>query len=173
MAKPIRNTVDLSGYPDLVVVYLGMRVNRLFGFRMLLGIGPKIDAALAAKPDGMLLHEGFLFSLFPPHVGFRQYWRDFDSLERWARSEPHADWWRAFVRDSGGTGFWHETYFMQGGMEAVYPGMEAPIGFLKFAPVVPARGTMFSARTRSRARQTATVPQPVTEAELYGEDGAG
>lgn len=30
-----RRTVDLSGYPDLVVVYLGMRVNALAGLKTL------------------------------------------------------------------------------------------------------------------------------------------
>ncbi|HEY6292222.1 MAG TPA: DUF4188 domain-containing protein [Terriglobia bacterium] len=33
---------------------------------------------------------------------------------------PHQDWWCDFLRDSGGTGFWHEAYFKRGGMEAVY-----------------------------------------------------
>ena len=34
MAKRVeRRTVDLSGYPDLVVIYLGMRVNRLMGLK--------------------------------------------------------------------------------------------------------------------------------------------
>ena len=36
-----RRTVDLSGYPDLVVVYLGMRVNRITGIKTLLGFGPR------------------------------------------------------------------------------------------------------------------------------------
>ena len=35
-----RRTVDLSGYPDLVVIYLGMRVNTWKGLRTLLGLGP-------------------------------------------------------------------------------------------------------------------------------------
>ena len=86
-----RQTVDLSGYPDLVVIYLGMRVNTLTGLKTAIGFGPNIDRAVAAKPDGLLLHENIMFSLFPPHLGMRQYWRDFDSLERWARSEP---WYR-------------------------------------------------------------------------------
>jgi hypothetical protein len=30
-----RQTVDLSGFPDLVVIYLGMRVNRPRGLRTL------------------------------------------------------------------------------------------------------------------------------------------
>ena len=36
-----RQTVDLSGFPDLVVIYLGMRVNRLTGLKTLIGFGPK------------------------------------------------------------------------------------------------------------------------------------
>ena len=34
-----RQTVDLSAYPDLIVVYLGMRVNVLTGIKTLLGFG--------------------------------------------------------------------------------------------------------------------------------------
>jgi hypothetical protein len=44
----------------------------------------------------------------------RQYWRDLDSLERWARSLPHRQWSQQFLRDRGGTGFWHETCFRGG-----------------------------------------------------------
>jgi hypothetical protein len=159
-----RRTVDLSAYPDLVVIYLGMRVNAVTGLKTLAGFGPRIGRAVDARPDGLLLHESFLFSLFPPHTGMRQYWRDFDSLERWARSEPHRLWWRQFIRDSGGTAFWHEAYFMRGGMEAVYVDMVRDIGFLKFAPQRPARGSMFSARGRVHAPGEATLPAPTTEA---------
>ncbi|MGA8284560.1 MAG: DUF4188 domain-containing protein, partial [Candidatus Sulfotelmatobacter sp.] len=84
-----RRTVDLSGYPDLVVVYLGMRVNRIAGIKTLLGFGPKISSSVAAHPDGLLLHENFLFSLFPMHIGIRQYWRNQESLMKWTRSDPH------------------------------------------------------------------------------------
>ena len=141
-----RRTVDLSGYPDLVVIYLGMRVKSLRGLRTLLGFGPAISKAVAARPDGLLLHENLFWGLFPPHGGMRQYWRDFDSLERWARSLPHQEWWKNFLRDSGGTGFWHETYFMRGGMEAIYEDMPGKLGLLSFAPEEPAKGAMFSAR---------------------------
>ena len=88
-AKVDRRTVDLSGYPDLVVIYLGMRVNAIAGLKTLLGFGPKIAQSVADRPDGLLLHENLVFSLLPPHVGMRQYWRDFESLESWARSDPH------------------------------------------------------------------------------------
>ena len=145
-----RLTVDLSNFPDLVVIYLGMRVRTLRGLKTVFSFGPKISAAAAAKPDGLLLHENLYYSFFPLHVGMRQYWRDFPSLENWARSLPHQDWWIQFLRDSGGTGFWHETYFMRGGMEAIYDDVNASLGFSAFAPVDAARGPMFSARKRLR-----------------------
>src|ERR1700736_4452264 len=162
-----RRTVDLTAYPELVVIYLGMRVNTLTGVRTLLGFGPQIARSVDAKPDGLLLHENLMFSLFPPHAGMRQYWRDFDSLERWARSAPHQEWWRQFLRNSGGTGFWHEAYFMRGGMEAVYDDMVKATGFLRFAPVRPARGAMFSARGRALRPGSSTVAAPVDEDALY------
>jgi hypothetical protein len=167
MPTPVeRRTVDLSQYPDLVVVYLGMRVNRLTGIKTLFGFGPKIAASVSAQPDGLLRHENFLWSLFPAHVGIRQYWRDLDSLLQWTRSDPHRDWWKKFLRDSGGTGFWHETYLMRGGMEAIYDDIAPPTGFSSFAPVVPARGAMFGAAHRAASRTAASEPV-VSERDLY------
>ena len=99
IARLERLTPDLAAYPDLVVVYLGMRVRRLTGLKTLLGIGPQIDRSWREQPDGLLRHENLLWSLRPPHAGMRQYWRDLDSLERWTRSEPHRRWWLDFVRD--------------------------------------------------------------------------
>jgi len=163
--KVNRQTVDLAAYPELVVIYLGMRVNRLTGLKTLIGQGPQIAKSVAARPDGLLLHENFLFSMFPTHAGMRQYWRDLDSLLKWTRSEPHRIWWTKFLKDSGGTGFWHETYLRQGGMEGVYVDVPKPIGFMRFAPVVPARGPMFSAAHRA-AKHDPGAPA-VTEEELY------
>ncbi len=119
--------------------------------------------AVASKPDGLLLHEGLLLSIFPLHVGMRQYWRDFDSLETWARSVPHQEWWQNFVRDSGGTGFWHETYFLKGGMEAIYDDLPKPAGFMQFAPQKPARGAMFSARKRAGIKGEPRLASPLDE----------
>jgi hypothetical protein len=167
MPTPVtRRTVDLSQYPDLVVIYLGMRVNRLTGLKTLFGFGPQISKSVAAQPDGLLLHENFLFSFFPVHAGMRQYWRDMESLLSWTRSEPHRRWWKNFLRDSGGTGFWHETYMMRGGMEAIYDDVDDPIGLMRFAPLKPARGPMFGAAHRA-ARPDSGEPV-VSEKELYG-----
>jgi hypothetical protein len=101
MTKEKQVAVDLAGYPELVVIYLGMRVNTLRGLKTLRAFGPRIKASVRAQPDGLLLHEDIVWGMFPPHFGMRQYWRDFDSLERWARTDPHAQWWRGFVRDRG------------------------------------------------------------------------
>jgi hypothetical protein len=162
-----RRTVDLSGYPDLVVVYLGMRVNRSTGLKTLFGFGPKISSSVSAKPEGLLRHETIFYSLFPIHVGMRQYWRDVDSMLAWTRSDPHRQWWQNFLKDSGGTGFWHETYFRRGGFEAIYDDMPQPIGMMGFAPMVAARGPMFGAVARLGK---AYAGKPVlSEEELYGD----
>jgi hypothetical protein len=158
-----RITVNLSNFPDLVVIYLGMRVRNLRGLKTVFSFGPKISAAAAAKPQGLLLHENIYYSLFPLHVGMRQYWRDFSSLETWARSLPHQQWWIQFLRDSGGTGFWHETYFMRGGMEAIYDDVDARLGFSAFAATEPARGPMFNARKRLGLAGEPDKPAPVSE----------
>jgi hypothetical protein len=163
--KVERRTVDLSAFPNLVVVYLGMRVNRLTGLKTLIGFGPKISRSVAAQPDGLLSHENIFYSLFPTHVGMRQYWRDMESLLAWTRSEPHRQWWNGFLQDSGGTGFWHETYLMRGGMEAIYDDVPEPVGFMRFAPVESARGAMFGAANRAgKPHDAAPV---VDEKELY------
>jgi hypothetical protein len=160
-----RLTVDLSTYPDLVVIYLGMKVRSLRGVGTVVSFGPRISRAVAAKPEGLLVHEQLLFSLFPLHVGMRQYWRDFESLETWARSLPHQDCGKKFLRDSGGTGFWHETYFMRGGMEAIYDDINAKLGFSQFAPTQIAKGPMFSARRRLGLKGDSPFAVPVDEQE--------
>lgn len=157
-----RRTVDLSGYPDLVVIYLGMRINRWSGLGRLLRLGPQIQRAVDAQPDGLLLHENSLLGLFPLHVGMRQYWRDLESLEAWTRTLPHQEWWQSFLRDSGGTGFWHETYFRRGGFEAIYDDLNNPPGFGQFAPLIPATGRMFSARDRLAQTTASTAAEDQT-----------
>jgi hypothetical protein len=151
MQKPVkRESFDLSATPDLVVVMLGFRIRRWRGVLSMLRIGRGLGEIQRDRPDGLLHHEQFFFSL--THVGMRQYWRDYDSLERFTRSEPHATWWREFLRDSGGAGFWHEAYRMSGGMEGVYVDMPGPVGFGHFAAPRDPRGPFLSARARIEAK---------------------
>ena len=147
MPSPVdRRAVDLSSFPDLVVIYLGMRVRTLAGIKTLLGLGPQIDTAGAGRPEGLLHFENnIIFTLFPLHVGMRWYWKDFESMD-----------------------FWHETYFMRGGMEAIYDDVNLPLlGFQAFAPSVPAAGSMFSARRRlNMSGETPAQPAGVAESDL-------
>ncbi len=143
-----RRSVDLSGYPDLVVVYLGYRAKNLKGARSLLRIGRGLRSIKKNPPDGLLSHEDLWFGFM--HPGFRQYWRDFDSLEAFTRASQHQAWWRDFARDPVGGGIWHETYRLRGGMEAIYSGVP-PIGFASFAPECTPTGSFMSARQRVEA----------------------
>ena len=164
--RPQRQSVDLSEFPDLVVIYLGMRANSLRGVKTLISFGPKIKKSVDAGPDGLLLHENLVLSVWPLHAGMRQYWRDFESLERWARSGVHSKWWKGFLEDRGGAGFWHETYFRGGQIECVYIDMP-PVGLSRFAPVEEARGSMFSARRRLGLEQSSGLDSPLPEQDIY------
>jgi hypothetical protein len=65
-------------------------------------------------------------------------------------------------------GFWHETYFIRGGMEAVYDDVPQPTGFMRFAPIQPARGSLFSARKRLGLKGEPQGSDPILEGEFYG-----
>lgn len=160
-ARVSRETVDLSEYPDLVVIYLGMRVKAPRGLLHFLRLGKEIRDSVAAEPDGLLKHEQIIYGL--THGGMRQYWRDLDSLEAWTRTLPHQAWWRDFLRDPHGTGFWHELYTLRGGMEAMYVDMPGPLGLGTFAPREAAAGRLFGAR--GRLAREGEAPAPVMSEE--------
>ncbi|MEG3083749.1 DUF4188 domain-containing protein [Sphingomonas sp. PB2P12] len=147
MQAPIdRQSVDLAAYPDLVMIMLGFRLKGWRGLLAMRRIGPGLNAIARRQPDGLLAHESMMFSL--THLGFRQYWRDLEALERFTRSEPHADWWRRVRELSAGAGFWHETYHAKGGVEALYVAMPEPVGLQRFAPERRPVGPFMSARAR-------------------------
>lgn len=143
-----RRSVDLSRYPGLVVVYLGYRAKSVRAVWSLLRIGRGLRAIQRNPPDGLLSHEGLWFGFM--HPGFRQYWRDFDSLEAFTRAPQHSAWWGDFARNPTYGGIWHETYRLSGGMEAIYSGMPR-IGLASFAPERIPIGAFKSARQRAEA----------------------
>ena len=61
------------------------------------------------------------------------------------------------------------TYALRGGFEAIYDDMPQPIGMMKFAPLQPARGGIFSARQRLAREGSESSPAPAPEADLYRE----
>ena len=99
------------------------------------------------------------------NMGMRQYWRDLPSLLEYARTAEHREWWMSFLKDSGGTGFWHETYAVKGGMEAVYDDVPKPLGFGQFAGLQRARGPMFG--SAARLGRTDSGAPALSETELY------
>jgi hypothetical protein len=56
---------------------------------------------------------------------------------------------------------------MRGGIEAIYDDLPQPIGMMKFAPLKPARGSIFSARQRLSREGTESSPAPAAEGEIY------
>lgn len=122
-----RRTADLD--TDFVVFLIGARVNRLRSLPRFVRIGRQMTAMqreLLAQPDLGCLHIENFFGRTTISV---QYWRDFDALERFARSADHLHLpaWREFnrlVRDSGSVGIWHETYPVRAGeYESFYGNM--------------------------------------------------
>ena len=146
---PIRETVDLTGFPDLVVVLLGFRIGSWRTLPALMRIGRGLRTVRRDPPDGLLGDEQFLFGW--NHLGIRQYWRDPAALERFTRTTPHAGWWRDFLHDTQGAGFWHEAYHARGGMEAIYVDMPMRPGLAGFAPVCAPIGPFLSGRDRVAA----------------------
>lgn len=147
MQVPVnRQSVDLSNYPDIVMIMLGFKLKGWRGLLALRRIGPGLRQIARDRPEGLLAHEGMMFS--PMHIGFRQYWRDLDTLEQFTRSEPHSAWWRQIRELSAHAGFWHETYHAKGGVEALYVGMPRPVGLQHFAPERRPVGPFMSARSR-------------------------
>jgi len=82
-----------------------------------------------------------------------------------ARALPHKQWWSRFLRDPGGTGFWHETYFLRGGIDAIYDGIPQSLGLLAFAPARPAREALFSARRRAHLEGAEELSPMVPDGE--------
>jgi hypothetical protein len=135
------------------------------GIKTLLGFGPKIEGSVDARPDGLLLHENIFYSFFPLHLGMRQYWRDFESLERFTRADPHREWWKQFLRDTGGTGFWHELYSVRGGFEPIYVDVQRPYWFSPFCQDDTCKGQSIL-RERLHRDGMADTPAPYSETDL-------
>ncbi|HKY81668.1 MAG TPA: DUF4188 domain-containing protein [Sphingobium sp.] len=161
---PLRETVDLSDYPDLVVIDLGFRISRFAAIPALLRIGKGLREIARTPPPGVLGSRRMLIAW--NHLGIRQYWADQDSLLAFTRRQPHAGWWRDFLSDTqGGSGFWHEACFAAGGMESVYINMPERTGFASFAPVVAPVGPLMTARDRLAADRDARTVSSAHAAE--------
>lgn len=150
-----RMTANFEG--PLVVFIIGMRINQFRKFSkwvpVMKAMRPMIEE-LSRNPDSGFL--GTEYSLCSPRqIMLTQYWRDFDSLERYARSRDEKHWpaWVAFnkeVGNDGTVGIFHETYAIQGGAYENLYGNMPPFGLGKVAGLIPATGSRNEARDRMR-----------------------
>jgi len=155
----ILNGRHAADHKDQIVIFvIGMRINHFLKFgrwmQVSRAMGPMIRE-LVARPDSGFL--GAERMLQPPRgINLIQYWRDFDSLESYARDRDGLHWpaWREFnkaIGNDGSVGIFHETYVVEpGGFETIYANMPA-WGLGKVAGLVPATGSRNEARSRMKA----------------------
>jgi hypothetical protein len=152
---PGRMTDNHSG--ALVVFLIGMRINHFHKVGRWLPVframRPMLRELYGNPESGFLGTEYALCS--PRQILLLQYWRDFDSLEAYARDRDAQHWpaWTAFnkaIGNDGTVGIYHETYAIAAGAhESVYANMPA-FGLGRFAGMVPATGSRNAARERMR-----------------------
>ena len=160
---PGRFTADIEG--DFVVFLIGMRFNKAWKVNKWWPVAtamPKMLKVLDQHPElGCLGYQQWIGRT----TLLVQYWRDFASLDRFARDKdlPHLEPWRRFnraVRDSGDVGIWHETFRVHAGeYEAIYGNMPV-FGLAAAAGHVPASAKANTAAARIGA---ATIDEPVVE----------
>jgi hypothetical protein len=153
MAKIIEERMSAQIEGDFVVFLIGMRINKLWKITKWLPLFlamPRMIKELEQLPSeetGFLGHNGIGFTTI-------QYWRSFDHLKAYARSQEnkHFPAWTAFNKRMknarGDVGIWHETYLAKSGhYEAIYSGMPE-YGLGRVSELVPATGNRNEARQR-------------------------
>src|SRR5208337_4024190 len=117
--KALRQTVDLSAYPDLVVVYLGMTVNVLTDVKTLFGFGPKIEGSVAARPMAYFFTRIFSTRCFRYTSGCDNIGEILNHLNASHGQNPIANGGSSFCETLGGlvlartlfcTGIWRYRY---------------------------------------------------------------
>lgn len=161
---PGRYTADIDG--DFVVFLIGMRFNKPLKVHRWLPVAtamPKMLRVLDEHPElGCLGYHQW----FGRTTLLVQYWKDFESLDRFARDDalPHLEPWRRFnraIRDCGDVGIYHETYRVAAGAyESVYGNMPR-FGLAAAAAHVPVGRKAHSAAARiDRAAADAPAVEP-------------
>ncbi|MBC2668600.1 DUF4188 domain-containing protein [Novosphingobium piscinae] len=158
MSPPIRPGRFTAAHEGpLVVFVIGMRINRFRAVGKWLPVAramPAMLRELLADPgSGFLGGQTMLAS--PRTIVMIQYWRDFDSLEGYARARDRRHWpaWTAFNQAVGGdgtVGIFHETYVVERGASETIYGNMPPFGLGRIAGLVPATGSREAARQRLR-----------------------
>ena len=157
MAKVIGDRVAAEIEGDFIVFLIGMRVNKLWKVGKWMPVAKAMGVMLKELYASDREQTGFLGHQPLSMFNMVQYWRSFDHLEAYARSQDDAHWpaWVAFNRAMKGAredvGIWHETYAVPAGAyEAIYSGMPK-MGLGEVSSLVPATGKKEAARQRMTA----------------------
>ena len=162
MTEIIRERVTAQRDEPFVVFLIGMRINKPWKVHKWLPVGTamgRMIRELMTQPNSDLLH---VESWFGRTTIMVQYWRSFDALERYAKSQDaeHLPAWRDFnrkVASNGDVGIWHETYAVSPGQfECVYNNMPR-FGLAAATKLVPAIGKRSGARGRLTSADEAVV----------------
>jgi hypothetical protein len=147
-----RFTADIDG--DFVVFLIGMRFNKPLKIHKWLPVATAMTKMLRTIDEhpelGCLGYRQWTNARTTVMV---QYWRDFESLDAFARDRtlPHLEPWRRFIAKLSGStdvGIWHETYKVRAGdYEAIYGNMPR-FGLARAGELVPvgAKGESAAAR---------------------------
>lgn len=159
--KPLHSKMAAEVDGEFVVFLIGMRINKPWKLHKWLPVFRAMNRMLrelSRHPElGLLGYQAF------PGI-IVQYWRSFDHLESYARSnEAHRSAWAGFYKRvgvaRGDVGIWHETYRVEPGhYEAVYGNMPT-FGLGAAGRLVPATGR----RATARDRLESTVPGLIGE----------
>lgn len=150
MAEIIRQRMAAEIEGDFVVFMIGMRINRWWkpwSWVPVFLAMPKMLKELAQHPELGCLGSELSLGLAI------QYWRSFDHLAAYARSQDstHYPAWVAFnrrVAASGDVGIWHETYLVTAGRYEAFYSAVPPRGLGKAGRLVPATGSRATAAGR-------------------------
>jgi len=147
---PQRMTAEVDG--DFVVFLIGMRINKPWKIHKWLPVFlamPRMLKELEANRES-----GFLGHIMGVPV-IVQYWRSFEHLESYARSQDRQHWpaWVAFNKrvgnSRGDVGIWHETYVVRAQQyECIYGNMPK-MGLALAGSHVPAVGAYMLANYAS------------------------
>ena len=114
----------------IIVFAIGMRFNRFYAVHK--WCRPMVNTlrmwryVQTQHPEGYL---GGYLNAYWRGLGMLQYWKDFDSLEKFSHDpvHPHLAAWRqlaALTKNDQTFGYWHETYQVEPGTsEAIYGSM--------------------------------------------------
>ena len=142
---------------SFVVFLIGARVNKWWMLPVVWFIATSMGRMmreLISEPSlGLLSSESY----FGRTTMMVQYWRSMDDLHRYAHAKErkHLPVWKQWIKKwaEGAVGIYHEAYVVEPGTyECVYHHMP-PFGLGRVGPLVPAEGTLASAKGRLGRRE--------------------